>query len=376
MISSIRALILLAGALAWPPATERTGKEPVTASSVHLRLIDQVEVPAQTSGVLVAIPAREGQLVRENDVVAQIDDADAILSAARARLDAEIARKKAGSDLKVSAARNAIAESRFAKDRAELEFEAARRLAENEAPLRYYRKAVDVATAHVRRARDSRKAIPASVSDAELDNLQLQLDKAVMESEQADYELTIARLTQRVKKSDLESLELTATQRQLDLRQAEEDAQVADLAHKVKQNDLAQVELDLQRRKITAPLTGMVVQLHHRRGEWVQPGEKVLRILRLDRLRAEGFVETRDLDRVLLDAPVRVRVAAPGKPEAEVVGRVVFVSPEIDPVNSQVRIWAEIDNPQLDLRPGLRATLTIDPRPAKTSGRNDAAKGR
>ncbi len=100
----------------------------------------------------------------------------------------------------------------------------------------------------------------------------------------------------------------------------------------------------------------------------------MLRILRLDRLRAEGFVQTRDLERELLDAPVKVRVAAPGKPEAEYAGRVVFVSPEIDPVNSQVRVWAEIENPQLDLRPGLRATMTIDARPAKSAGRNDADK--
>jgi macrolide-specific efflux system membrane fusion protein len=373
MISSFTAVTWLAAALAWPPAAERAGKEPVTAnsvtaSSVHLRLIDQVEVPAQTSGVLVAIPAQEGKLVAENEVVAQIDDSDAILAAARARLDLEIAEKKSGSELKVSVARNAIIEARFAKDRAELEFEAARRLAENEAALHYYKRSVEVATSHVRRARDSRKALAASVSDAELDNLQLQLDKAIMDSEQADYELTIARLTQRVKKSDLESLELTAAQRQLDLRQAEEDAQVADLTRKVKQNDLSQVDRDLNRRKITAPLAGMVVQLHHRRGEWVQPGEKVLRILRLDRLRAEGFVQTRDLERDLLDAPVRVRVAAPGKPETEITGRVVFVSPEIDPVNSQVRIWAEIENPHMDLRPGLRATMTIEPRPAKKPG--------
>jgi macrolide-specific efflux system membrane fusion protein len=107
------------------------------------------------------------------------------------------------------------------------------------------------------------------------------------------------------------------------------------------------------------------VQVHHRRGEWVQPGEKVLRILRLDRLRAEGFVDARNLERELLDAPVKVRVSLPGQPEAEFSGRVVFVSPEIDPVNSQVRIWADIENPKLELRPGLRAAMTIDPKPGK-----------
>jgi multidrug efflux pump subunit AcrA (membrane-fusion protein) len=59
---------------------------------------------------------------------------------------------------------------------------------------------------------------------------------------------------------------------------------------------------------------------------------------------------------------VKVRVAPPGKPEAEYKGRVVFVSPEIDPANSQVRIWAEIDNPQLHLRPGLRGVMTVEPK--------------
>jgi multidrug efflux pump subunit AcrA (membrane-fusion protein) len=267
--------------------------------------------------------------------------------------------------LKVTVARNAMTEARFAKDRAELEFEAARRLAENEAGVRYAKRAVDVASAHVRRARDSRKALAASVSDAELDNLQLQLDKSQMDAEQADYELTIARLTQRVKKSDLDSLELAEAQKQLDVRQAEEDSQIAELTRQVKQNDLAQVARDLERRKITAPLAGMVVQIHHRRGEWVQPGEKVLRILRLDRLRAEGFVDSRELEHELLDARVKVRVALPGKPEAEFAGRVVFVSPEIYPVNSQVRIWADIENPKLELRPGLRAAMIIESKSGK-----------
>jgi macrolide-specific efflux system membrane fusion protein len=42
-------------------------------------------------------------------------------------------------------------------------------------------------------------------------------------------------------------------------------------------------------------------------------------------------------------------------------GQVVFVSPEIDPVNGQVRVLIEIDNPELTLRPGTRATAVITP---------------
>jgi multidrug efflux pump subunit AcrA (membrane-fusion protein) len=47
----------------------------------------------------------------------------------------------------------------------------------------------------------------------------------------------------------------------------------------------------------------------------------------------------------------------------------VFVSPEVDPVNGQVRVLAEVDNPDGVLRPGLRATMTIGPRPATATRR-------
>ncbi|MBI3863245.1 MAG: HlyD family efflux transporter periplasmic adaptor subunit [Planctomycetia bacterium] len=359
-------MLWLAVLLVWPgadgPAKE---KDVVKASTVHLRLIEQADVPAQVSGILTSIPAKEGTLVAEGDVVAQIDDSDARLSADRARLDLQIASKKAASSLKVSVAKNALTETRFAKSRAELELEAAKRMAENEAPIKYAKRGLEVATSHLKRAQNSRKTLAASVSDNEMDNLLLNFEKMTYEADKADYELAVARLTERVKKSDIDSLELSIVQSELAVQQAEEDAQITGLTKLVKQNELAVVERDLERRKITAPLAGMVVQVLHRRGEWVQPGEKVLRILRLDRLRAEGFVQSKDLESDLMDAPVRVRVALPGKPEAEFAGRIVFVSPEIDAVNSQVRVFAEIDNPKFELRPGLRVEMTIDAKAKK-----------
>ena len=40
-------------------------------------------------------------------------------------------------------------------------------------------------------------------------------------------------------------------------------------------------------------------------------------------------------------------------------GKIVFVSPEANSVNSSVRIWAEIENTDMLLRPGLKGILTI-----------------
>jgi macrolide-specific efflux system membrane fusion protein len=41
------------------------------------------------------------------------------------------------------------------------------------------------------------------------------------------------------------------------------------------------------------------------------------------------------------------------------VGRLGFISPEVDPVTRQVRIWAELDNRELQLRPGQQGRLTL-----------------
>jgi macrolide-specific efflux system membrane fusion protein len=97
----------------------------------------------------------------------------------------------------------------------------------------------------------------------------------------------------------------------------------------------------------------------------VEPGEDVARIVRIDRLRAEGFSDARKTRSDWVERPVTIHVQL-GSTEPEAFsGKIVFVSPEIDPVNGQIAIWAEIDNPDLLLRPGLRGTMTIHETPAR-----------
>jgi multidrug efflux pump subunit AcrA (membrane-fusion protein) len=52
-------------------------------------------------------------------------------------------------------------------------------------------------------------------------------------------------------------------------------------------------------------------------------------------------------------------VDLPEKGASTFKGKVVFVSPEINPVNGQARVWAEIDNASGLLRPGLRPQMKI-----------------
>ena len=215
-------------------------------------------------------------------------------------------------------------EAQLILERAKTELKIAQMLVENDIKVRFARKSQEVAQAELKRSLESVEKFPKSVSQTELDRLRLLADKAVLEVEQATI-----------------------------------DREQAVLSRLLKQNDVDRATLQLERRQIKAPFPGMVVQWKKQRGEWVEPGTPVVRMIRLNRLRAEAFVSAKSLPAKLLGRNVTLLVDLPGKPQSKFEGKLVFVDPEIDPINNQVRIWAEIDNNDLILRPGQSAALVI-----------------
>jgi len=256
-----------------------------------IRLVEQVDVPAREPGVLADVSVAEGQMVREGAVLAQIDDAEA----------------------------------RSAEEHAKAELDVAALKATNTVNVRFGKKSVEVAKAELRRSTESNEKYQKSISESEMDRLRLVVEKAVLEVEQAEHELRVAALTQRMMESD----------------------------HRAAQQRV-------KRHTITAPFAGVVVQVNRHRGEWVKPGDSVVRILRLDRMRAEGFIKMSSWREDLQGSSVRLLVDLPKAQSVEFSGKVVFVDPEIDPVNAQVRIWAEVENRGLQLRPGMRAKMILE----------------
>ena len=161
--------------------------------------------------------------------------------------------------------------------------------------------------------------------------------------------------------SELEERRFRAEQAELDLEKAQHERRQDELSADLKTKELELSQYNIDVRKILAPINGVVVEVLRQPGEWVEPGEKVLRIVRMDRLRVEGMIHTRDLPPDLRGAPVTIAMELPGKGETTFPGKVIFVSPEISPVNGQVRVWAEVDNKDGLLKPGLRPRMTIVP---------------
>lgn len=213
-------------------------------------------------------------------------------------------------------------DARIAERAAKAELALAQAKSENDAAVRAAEAAQKVAEAELARSEESIAAFPRSVSQSQLDVERLSVDKLKLEVEAGRQELKIARLAEQVAARQLEA-----------------------------------AGLEIRRRRIIAPIDAVVVEVETSVGEWVEPGQRVVRLVNTDRLKAEGFVSAAEAAQGLVGWQAVVRVTE-GEP---VAAKVVFVSPEIDPINNQVRVWVEVQNPEGKLRPGQPVGLSLQP---------------
>ncbi len=214
---------------------------------------------------------------------------------------------------------------RLEKEAAELQARLAELESQNDVDFRFAEKSRAVAEAEQQRGQQAVESYAKSVSKSELDQLKLVAERAALAAEQAQRDLDGKQLTLQLREKELELL-------------------------------AARVEM----MQVRAPSSGMVVEVFPQDGEWVASGAPIARLIRLDRLRVEGFVDGKRFDQSLKGAAVSLLVKLPpGNQLTEFFGSVSFVSPEVNPVTGQIRVFADIDNPELKLRPGTRGKLVI-----------------
>ena len=200
----------------------------------------------------------------------------------------------------------------------------ARSESESDVRIRLAVKENKVAEAELVRATSINAELPNTVSAKEVERLRLTMEKSELEIEFANFE------------RDLLAAKLGRIEADLRLAQ-----------HKV------------EKMRVTSPIAGVVAELFCKAGEWVDAGEPIARLVRVDQLRVEGFVGIDDALAGLVNRQVVVEAQLPSGEKLRSKGRVVFVSPEAEPVDAKVRFWAEVDNSAMRLRPGLTARVTI-----------------
>ncbi len=186
-------------------------------------------------------------------------------------------------------------------------------------------------------------------------------ERTSLETQQAEFERQIDVLHAKSENEAATGHALSIDRSEIEVAQAFADERVQQLEVQLQRNQSQLAEFAKLQHKIFAPLDGVVVERFRGKGDWVNAGDPVIRVIRLNRLRAEGFVSSDRLALLRKDQKVDLRIRASEDRLIEREGEIVFVSPEIDPVNNEVRFWVEFDNPQRDVLPGMRLSLRSKP---------------
>lgn len=249
----------------------------IRIAGCRIRPAEQVTLAVNQSGIIGTVP-QEGDEVAEDDCIVRLED--------------EVARTTL-----------AIAEKEAA----------------NETDIRYSEKASEVARLEYDQAIKVNESVKGSLTVIELRRRKLELDRSVLQIEQAQYKQAVASL----KRDEASAL--------------------------------------LKAFHVSAPFSGTVNKVLKHKGEAVRAGEPVLELVCTGRVRVEGFLDVADRRCVRSGMEVTVEPEGPGQNAGNIKlkGKITFVDTLAQAVTRQVRVWADVENPDEVLLPGLTATINI-----------------
>lgn len=208
-----------------------------------------------------------------------------------------------------------------------------------------------------------------SVAEEKTNQGQVNIDfsKASHEVSAAEYQQAVdanKKMPGTKPLAEVRRLGLAAEKSRLEIVQAESSKVIAQAEAKVSEAEVRAAEVGVKHRRIEAPIDGMVVEMNKHLGEWVQPGDVVAHLVRLDRLRVQGRLKASTTDPAEVDGkPVTVTVTLAHGRHEKFTGEIKFVDPRVG-LSDEYEVWAEVLNRKVNdrwvLRPGVRAEMTID----------------
>lgn len=265
-----------AGASVKPPA------DLIHVNSCHVNLFDKTTLAASRAGVLDFVKPEEGHDIKLGEVIAKVKDEVAAAQLATAKLTAK-------SDIEI----------RFAQKSAELAWQ------------------------EHKKAEQSNKQLPGTITDIEMKRLLLAAEKSDLQIENAENEHAIAAS----KRDEADALVKT--------------------------------------HEIVSTIAGMVTKAYKRTGEGVREGDPIVDVVNNKRMRVMGYVPIKDIGRVRKGDKVLVKLDVPNAelPEEDLrfQGEITFIDSAVQKVNPEVRVFAVVDNLDGILRDGAVAAMVIYP---------------
>lgn len=274
---------------------------PLSAETIHaqdclIMLIDEAQVAAQESGVLVEVTAMDGQQVEKDQPLAKVDDKLAILQRNVAKAELDVAEKES---------KNIIA-------------------------VKYAEATAAVAYRECQRHREANAKIPNAIAQSDVDKALLALEEAKTYIDKALFDLDVKKYEVEVKKASVEAS-----------------------------------DEHILRRTVTAPWSGAVDRVIRHEGDWVEPGDPILRLIRMDKLRVKCTLDGNLYNPSDVDGqPVTVTVNLARGAKAIFQGTVIGISPLVQ-ADNHFQVWAEVINKKEErgywiLRDGMSANMDIE----------------
>ncbi|NDV62880.1 efflux RND transporter periplasmic adaptor subunit [Puniceicoccales bacterium CK1056] len=128
---------------------------------------------------------------------------------------------------------------------------------------------------------------------------------------------------------------------------------------------ISKIELELARealekKLIKAPITGIVTELPIEVGEFCEPPQILLRIVDTRQFNCVANIDPALAASLSMDDPVAFS-SERGSEADKVMGKIVFISPVVDPASGLLRIKAQFTNTDGAVRPGEGGTLQLFP---------------
>jgi hypothetical protein len=277
----------------------------------------ECRVPAEEAGVLVAINAWQGKIVKAY----QKPIFRTGKSATKETRDKEV-EPLVQIDVSLPQRQRDVAAREWTKADTE---------AKNDVNERYSAKASDVSKFAYMKAKAATEKVQDSISQIEVMRLKLDWEASRLKIEQSAHERNLAELTAQVKREEY---------------YAAEEA--------------------IDRRRLDSAIDGIVTDVYFRKGEWVKPGDTVLRIINLERLTVKGFLKRSEHNpQDVAGKAVTVRAALKGGHVETFTGKIKYVAQELLDGESYA-VVAEVDNRKAEgseyylLQPGTSVDLEIE----------------
>ncbi len=211
----------------------------------------------------------------------------------------------------------------------------------------------------------ARYKLKAAQEEAKSD-VNLRYTMATAETARSNYNRSVAannRTKGSVPDEQLDEQRLKITEAELGNEKAVKDLNVAKAQAEVSDAEVRAADENLRHRKIDSPLDGDVSEIKFKRGEWVKPGDTVICIRQMNRLRVEGEVSMQECSpNEITGRPAVVQVELARGRKVEFPATVVFVNPSVS-VGGGYKVRAMVENRQEKgqwlLRDGMPASMTI-----------------